>query len=401
MHIQSIRLKNFRAFRDIEIEDIPRLAVFVGANGSGKSSFFKLFEFLHEAMQSNITTALAKLGGGRGFKEVRSRNGTGPIEIEIKFRVDNEQSQLTTYELLINEENNKPVVQREILKYRRGSGGKPWHFLDFSKGEGFAVTNEEDLSKIQNIKDLTREEQSLKSPDLLAIKGLSQFKNFPVVKSLGDLIEKWHISDFHINQATKEQDYKYAEHLSRNGENLSSVIDYLFKNNNEIFNKIINILPQRVPGITKVESKLTEEGKILLKFYDENFSEKEPFLARYVSDGTNKMLAYLVLLYDPKPHPLLCVEEPENQLYPTLLEKLAEEFRIYSNKDKGHQVFVSTHSPDFLNAVQLEEVFCLKKEKGYTTIKRAKDYMHIKSFMENGDKMGRLWKQGFFEGVDP
>ena len=135
----------------------------------------------------------------------------------------------------------------------------------------------------------------------------------------------------------------------------------------------------------------------MLKIQDVSFDE--PFLVRYISDGTIKMLAYLVLLYDPSPYPLLCVEEPENQLYPRLLEDLAEEFRTYSNK--GEQVFVSTHSPDFLNAVQLDEVFLLVKDKGYTTIKRASDDEQITAYMNEGDKMGYLWKQGFFEGVDP
>jgi predicted ATPase len=71
-------------------------------------------------------------------------------------------------------------------------------------------------------------------------------------------------------------------------------------------------------------------------------------------------------LYDPVPHPLLCIEEPENQLYPTLLWELAEEFRAYAQR--GGQVFVSTHSPDFLNAVNLEEVFWLTKRDGCTQI---------------------------------
>jgi predicted ATPase len=111
------------------------------------------------------------------------------------------------------------------------------------------------------------------------------------------------------------------------------------------------------------------------------------------------MLAYLVLLYDPNPHPLLCVEEPENQLYPQLLWELAEEFRSYAHR--GGQVFVSTHSPDFLNAVQLEEVFWLRKEDGYTTVLRAKDDDQIAAYMRAGDQMGYLWKQGFFTGADP
>jgi predicted ATPase len=111
------------------------------------------------------------------------------------------------------------------------------------------------------------------------------------------------------------------------------------------------------------------------------------------------MFAYLVLLYDPKPHPLLCVEEPENQLYPKLLIELAEEFRDYAYR--GGQVFVSTHSPDFLNACKLEEVFWLVKEKGYTTVKRASDDEQIATYVNDGDQLGYLWKQGFLGGADP
>jgi predicted ATPase len=110
-------------------------------------------------------------------------------------------------------------------------------------------------------------------------------------------------------------------------------------------------------------------------------------------------LAYLILLYDPNPHPLLCVEEPENQLYPRLLPELAEEFRAYS--ERGGQVFVSTHSPDFLNATELQEVFWLVKKDGYTQIKRAAEDIQVSAYMHEGDQMGYLWKQGFFEGVDP
>jgi len=111
------------------------------------------------------------------------------------------------------------------------------------------------------------------------------------------------------------------------------------------------------------------------------------------------MFAYLVLLHDSKPHPLLCIEEPENQLYPTLMGELAEEFRDYARR--GGQVMVSTHSPDLLNAVRLEEVLRLVKESGLSQIRRAQDGPQVKRYMEQRDKMGYLWKQGFFTGVDP
>lgn len=394
MKIESIRLKNFKSFRDAELADLPDFCVIVGANGTGKSTIFQVFGFLRDAMVSNVNVALTKLGGSRGFREVRSRNATGPIEIELKFRAGKE-SPLTTYFLQIDEQQGKAVVEREILKYRRGSSGQPWHFLDFSKGKGSAVTNE--LETVKDVRDLKREDQPLKSSDILAIKGLAQFERFPAVMALGSLIENWHISDFHISKARPEQEAGYAEHLSREGENLSLVIEYLYNNKRETFDTILSLLKRRVPGISQVDSKTTEEGRVLLKFQDGAF--EDPFLARYVSDGTIKMLAYLTLLYDPNPHPLLCVEEPENQLYPKLLWELVEEFRAYANR--GGQVFVSTHSPDLLNATRLEEVFWLVKRDGYTEVRRARDDQQLVDFINEGDQMGYLWKTGFFPEVDP
>ena len=111
------------------------------------------------------------------------------------------------------------------------------------------------------------------------------------------------------------------------------------------------------------------------------------------------MFAYLILLYDPNPHPLLCVEEPENQLYPNLLWELAEEFRAYA--ERGGQVFVSSHSPDFLNAVRIDEVYWLTKQQGFTSIIRAQDDRQIAAFMAEGDQMGYLWTEGLFHGAEP
>lgn len=400
--IESISLKNFKAFKDVDMKDIPRFCVIVGANGTGKSTIFTVLGFLRDAMASNVNIALSKLGGSRGIKEVRTRGvaENEPIEIIIQYRtekvVNSSNTQpLITYQLKINERNGKAYVEQERLSYRRGQHGSPWLFLDFSNGKGIAVTNE--AAAVTDVNQLEREDQSLRANDILAIKGLAQFERFPAVVALGEIIENWYVSDFHINKVRPEQEADYAEHLSREGENLSLVIQYLHNHHRKIFDRIIDKIKKRVPGITNVESKTTEEGRVLLKFQDGAF--EDPFLAKFVSDGTIKMLAYLVLLNDPSPYPLLCIEEPENQLYPKLLEELAEEFREYANR--GEQVMVSTHSPDFLNAAKLEEVFWLEKKDGYTQIKRASDDVQISAYMKDGDKMGYLWKQGFFGEVDP
>ena len=149
-------------------------------------------------------------------------------------------------------------------------------------------------------------------------------------------------------------------------------------------------MEKRVPGVSKVEAQETAYGRIVLRFQDGNF--KDPFVSRFVSDGTIKMFTYLILLHDPEKHALLCVEEPENQLYPDLLAELAEEFRSYAVD--GGQVFISTHSPDFLNAIELDELFCLVKKDGYTKIYKASESPVIRELYRAGDQLGQLWRQG-------
>lgn len=217
-----------------------------------------------------------------------------------------------------------------------------------------------------------------------------------MVSEFRSLIENWHISDFHISDARPSIDAGYAEHLSVHGENVAQVAHYLYEHHPQVFRRILEAMRRRVPGIEDVDAKITEDGRLVLRFRDGSF--QDPFVARYVSDGTIKMFAYLVLLYDPKPHPLLAVEEPENQLYPILLHELAEEFREYAQR--GGQVFVSTHSPDFLNAVKLEEIYWLEKQNGFSTARRVSDSELLRHLVAEGDRPGMLWRQGLFTEVE-
>ncbi|MBI5244423.1 MAG: AAA family ATPase [Elusimicrobia bacterium] len=390
MLIESLEIKNYRIFRDARFEDLPRLAVVVGANGSGKTTLFDVFSFLKEALTQNVAQAVSRRGG---FQELASRGQEGPIGITVKFRESG--GRLATYQLEIALDEGRPVVHREILKFRRGRSGKPWHFVDFSRGRGSAITNESGYGR-EGV-EAVREERVLDDPSVLAIKGLGQFKEFRVVAEFRSLIESWHISDFHISDARPSAEAGYAEHLSARGDNAAQVAQYLYKHHPKSFERVLAVMRQRVPGVSRVEAKPTEDGRLVLRFQDGSF--KDPFIARYVSDGTIKMFAYLIMLYDPKPHPLLTIEEPENQLYPELLHELVEEFRDYARR--GGQVFVSTHSPDFLNGAKLDEIYWLAKQRGFTAVKRAAESEALRNLIAEGDLPGALWKQGLFEGAGP
>ncbi|MFM2399666.1 MAG: hypothetical protein RL341_1823, partial [Pseudomonadota bacterium] len=384
MQIESIEIKNFRLFRDTKLEHVPRLCVLVGANGTGKSTLFDVFSFLKDALAMNVGKAISRRGG---YKELASRGfAHEPIELTMQFRLEiTGRERLVTYVLKITPgQDGRPLVEREVLRYKRSSYGAPFRFLDFSGGRGFAIVNEEDFSKQDE--DLTREEQQLDAPDILAIKGLGQFERFKAASAFRTMVENWHISDFHVSEARPSQEDGFAEHLSTRGDNLPLVANFLFEHHRDRFDRVLDSMKRRVPGVSVVEPKQTEDGRLVLRFQDGSF--KDPFIARHVSDGTIKMFAYLLLLNDPKPYPLLAVEEPENQLYPELLPDLAEEFRDYANR--GGQVFISSHSPDFLNALKLEEIYCLRKENGFTKITKASDSENLRALVDAGDLPGYL-----------
>ncbi len=390
MLIEHIEVRNYRVFRNVKLEDLRPLTVVVGANGTGKSTLFDVFSFLKDSLASNIATAVAQRGG---FRELVSRGQNGPIGIAMKFRESG--GRLATYLLEVALKDGRAVVDREVLRYRRGRFGKPWHFVDFRHGQGTAITNESAYGKTDAREE--RKEYQLEDPSILAIKGLGQFREFRVVSEFRSLIENWHVSNFHIADARQSADAGYAEHLSTRGDNVAQVAQYLFENHRDQFDVVLDAMRTRVPGVTDVEARPTEDGRLVLRFQDGSF--KDPFIARYVSDGTIKMFTYLVLLHDPKPHPLLAVEEPENQLYPSLLGELIEEFRDYARR--GGQVFVATHSPDFLSGAELDEIHLLRKTDGFSTVRRAGDETLLRDLVDQGDLPGALWKQRLFEGVDP
>lgn len=391
MQVESLELENYRVFRKAKFVDLPRMSVVVGANGSGKSTLFDVFSFLKEALAQNVAQAVVRRGG---FRELISRGKQDEtIGITMKFRET--RGRLATYELKISEVDGQPVVDREVLRYRRGSYGKPWKFVDFQQGRGEAITNEAAYEE-ENAEE-ERGTFELDDPSVLAIKGLGQFQQFRIVSEFRKLLENWHISNFQIDDARSSAEAGYAEHLSTFGENVAQVAQYLFAHHRGQFKKILDAMEQRVPGVSKVDAKPTEDGRLVLRFQDSSF--KDPFVSRYVSDGTIKMFAYLVLLHDPSPHPLLAVEEPENQLYPHLCAELVEEFRGYA--ERGGQVFVSTHSPEFLNGAEPEEVYWLVKEQGFSAVRRASEDANLKRLYTEGDKLGALWRRGLFEGAHP
>jgi predicted ATPase len=385
--IEYLRVQNYRALRDLELKNITPLTVFLGPNGSGKSTIFDVFAFLSECFQFGLRRAWDKRGR---FRELRTRGIEEPIVIELKYR-EKPNTPIITYHLAIEETVKGPYIAEEWLQWRRGRTGQPFRFLDFREGAGMVVSG--DKPDEQD----TRINEQLSSPDVLAVNTLGQFAKHPRVSALQKFITGWYLSYLTADNTRGTPEAGPQERLSASGDNLPNVIQYLKEQHSDRLEKILNTLSSRIPRLERVEADMMPDGRLLLQVKDAPF--ERPILAKFTSDGTLKMLAYLTVLDDPDPPQLIGIEEPENQLHPRLLPELAGECR---EATANSQLMVTTHSPFFVDALKAEEVWVLyRDEDGYTKAKRTSDMRGIKNFIDNGATLGQLWTENYFEVGDP
>lgn len=390
--IEYVKITNFRSLQNVEFKNLTPLTALLGANGSGKSTFFDAFAFLSDCFSDGLRRAVDKRGK---FSDLRSREQTGPITFEVAYRegglIGGKKSNLVRYHLEIDDELGKPVVAAEWMHWKRQSYGHPFRFLDYRMGLGSVITGEVPEN------DDARVERALAGPDVLAVSTLGQFAENPRVKSLRDFITGWHLSYLAASETRIVPEAGPQEHLSRTGGNLANVIQFLSEQHPRVLQTIFATLRRRIPKLESVEPVALPSGHLLLTVKDAPFSEGVQ--ARYVSDGTLKMLAYLVQLHDPAPPPFLGIEEPENFLHPKLLYELAEECNVAS---ANMQMVVTTHSPFFINALEAQQVWALRRnEFGYTEAVRASEMMGIEQQLVEGAKLGQLWLEGYFEAGNP
>jgi len=382
--LEYMRVENYRALRNLEVRAVTPLTVFLGPNGSGKSTLFDVFAFLSECFSLGLRKAWDKRGR---FKELRSRESKGPIVIELKYR-ELPNSPLITYHLAVEEEAAGPYVLEEWLQWRRGRQvERPFKFLNFQRGSGSVVTGETPDERDERI------EEKLDSPEMIAANSLGQLAKHPRVSALRRFITGWYVSYITAAGTRGLPEAGPQERLSQTGDNLPNVIQYLKEQHPDRLGEIQHTLSARVPKLEKVDAQLMADGRLLLQIKDAPFTQ--PVLAKYASDGTLKMLAYLTVLYDPNPPQLVGIEEPENHLHPLLLPMLAEECRTACQRT---QLMVTTHSPFFVNGLQPEELWVLYRDAaGYTQAKRAADIQGVKEFSAEGAQLGSLWAEGHFE----
>ncbi len=406
--IEGFRVKNFKVLKDVTLGPLwnqqddqlltPMTAV-IGKNGVGKSALFDAFGFLADALKYGVEEACDARGRG-GFEKLRTQGQTGPIEFEVYYR-EQENTRLVIYRVAIETDaSNRPYVWEEFMIHR----GK--HFLVLSEGFGF-VWNENktaegfDFSEVKKFIEEGRKPKDAEIVELedkrkLGIATLGALKQHPRISAFRRFIEGWYLSYFTPDSARSLPLAGPQNRLNIHGDNLGNVVQFMEREHPERFQAILKNIAGKIPGIDKIDTERTSDGRLLLRFNDKGF--QDPFYAQQVSDGTLKVFAYLLLLEDPSPPPFLCIEEPENGLYHKLLETLANEFREHASAPGGSQVFITTHQPYFVNALEPDEVWILEKgDDGFSTIRRASDDPVVNNMVAEGLPLGGLWYSDYFD----
>lgn len=421
--IEGFRIKNFGSLKDVTLgklwnqqksKPLTPLTAVIGKNGVGKSTIFDAFGFLSDCLKFGVEEACDKQGRG-GYERLFSKGQDGQIEFEIYYKEDGNARPIT-YEVSFDIDNTgRPFVSKERLRQRRKGQNKGWPFsfliLDDGKGvvwkgeqegkqvdDAFDIANFiESLQKNSNEESKETEVVELSDKRRLGIATLGSLTQHPRISAFRKFIEGWYLSYFTPDAARSLPLAGPQKHLNIHGDNLGNVVQYIEREHPKKFQGILNKIAQKIPGIKKISTEKTNDGRLLLKFNDKGF--QDPFYAQQMSDGTLKVFAYMLLLEDPNPPPFLCIEEPENGLYHKLLESLAREFREHaSNRKDGSQVFVTTHQPYFVDALEPDEVWILeKKEDGFSYIRRASENELIKNLVNEGLPLGSLWYSEYLD----
>jgi predicted ATPase len=388
--IEGIRIKNFKVLKDVALgctygdisaQPLTPLAAVIGKNGVGKSTLFDAFGFLADCLKLGVEGACDARGRG-GFGRIVSQGQTGPIEFEILYR-ENKKALPITYILAINvDRTGRPCIFEEYMFLPREKGSIMYLRLKNGKGVASSSNGQVDVK--------------LEDKRKLGIATLGAFEQYPEITAFRKFLEGWYLSYFAPDAARGLPFVGTQKHLNERGDNLGNVVQFMEREHKKQFKIILERIADRIPGIDKIETQETQDGRLLLCFNDKGF--KDPFNAQQVSDGTLKLFAYLLLLQNPAPAPFICIEEPENGLYHKLLEILAEEFREHTKRKGGPQVFITTHQPYFVNALDPEEVWILEKgTDGFATARRASDNELVKNMVEEGLPLGGLWYSEYLD----
>ncbi len=403
--LEGIQIENFRVLKDVTLGKtsdnrafipLPRLMAVIGANGTGKSTLLDALGFVGDCLADGVEAACDRPHRG-GLEQLRTRGVSEPIKFEIRYR-QNAESRPISYTLHVHADRHgrAQVVFERLRQSRKGqrNRGRLYSFLELKDGRGEVWSGEASEER----EGKARTEVRMSDRQVLGISTLGALADHPRIAAFREFLSGWYLSYF-VPQQARSQPMAGAEpHLNRTGDNLAKYLQFIAREQPKEFQLLLSRIARKVPGIKAIKPVEAPDKRLLLAFYAKGYDE--PFYQQDMSDGTLKLLAYLLLMEDPNPAPLIGIEEPENGLHHQLLALLAQELKSFAQKSRGPQVLVTTHAPNFVDALTPAEVWLLEKDdQGFSRLMRAEDIKGVRAMFDEGLPMGSLWFSNHLSGA--
>jgi predicted ATPase len=333
LRLRSAKIRNFKSLGDVELS-FRDLTIIVGSNSSGKSNSLEALNLLKRLLSAESLPSLKLM------KELL-RSGSDRISIAIVVE-DNEN--IAEYTVAISLDKINTLISRENLKI---NGIK---IIDIINGEG--EVNDEDGSNHQQY------QSDPETIEGLALRAAGNFGNKPLTKRLVSYIKEWKFYDIDPDAirsrnvisileriSTKIHNNQIVPNLDSQASKVQEILQYLAKNEIDKFEAI----SQEISECLNIRLGLNEEDEDI-KIIE--VDEKEIPLSN-MSDGTLRLIAYFILLYQSDIPPLISIEEPERNLHPGILINLSS---IMKRLSKRTQVVFTTHSSQLLDCFQADEI---------------------------------------------
>ncbi len=372
--LQTFRLRNFKAVRDSGVVKFTPLTVFIGNNGSGKSSLIEGLETfqsivvdgLDEAMNkwrgfenirnaSKVSEALRKnfFASGRDTRSEESISAEYPVRFDFDCRALKASMTIGTAEA---SDNLAILHERMFVKaghYQKdGRRQVAWESNIVTRNaEGYETNQDREKMSLEPIKLPT---------------DLSIF-----ISNGGYFPQSWQFLELDPKKMQEPRAIKRTGQtfrLDKEGSNIADFVNDILQQDKSCFEGIIETLKYVLPYANNIQTRLTSElGKQrYLQLSEQNFEVPGWLL----STGTLRVLALLAVLRHPNPPPLLFIEEIENGLDPRTLNLLVEEIQRVTQSGKT-QVVCTTHSPYFLDLLPLSSIIVVERdETGQPTFTR-------------------------------
>ena len=352
--ITNIKINGFKSFHNFEM-DFTSFTVIAGANASGKSNLFDALRFLGRlADVENIKDAFEGQRGG--FLELFTQYGENNYATEMEFCV--EMSLNENVQTLLKEEKLVHNKLRYKLTLKRTTN---YLGIEDASLENELLESIEDKGLLYiDIRQGLKYDGSKNGYESAVYRDVTQlnanYDENPHIFAVKKEMRSWKFLDFNIEdlrQPTSKQNG--SDKLTSTGKNLAAVLARIKHGDAYILREISRRLQTFVPDFVDVDvfDDLARE-QFIIKLKDKH---KREYTTRVLSDGTLRILALCILLYDESYNGVLTFEEPENGIHPSrivFMTKLLKDFstnNIADSQTPLRQVIVNTHSPVLVGEV--------------------------------------------------